>query len=125
MSKPSSATPAQPRRDILRVEPRWAWHYRTLVALRDHLVLEQQAPQTADKFDRDFIRALLAKEPDALEEINAAIERILSGVYGACETTGRRIPPERLRASPWIRCICPTTLTDATAPFRPGCNKQR
>lgn len=103
MPKPSSVKPAPPRRDHLWVEPRWAWHYHTLVALRDHLVQEQQAPQATDKFDRDFIRALLAREPDALGEINAAIERILRGDYGFCEVTGRAISPPRLRAAPWTR----------------------
>ncbi len=91
------------RRDLLRVDPRWAWHFRTLVALRDHLMQEQRAPQATDQFDRDFIRALLAREPDALEEINAAIDRILRGDYGICESSGRRIASERLRAAPWTR----------------------
>ena len=103
MSKPSSARPARPRHDRLWVEPRWEWHYRTLVALRDHLVQEQRAPQSADQFDRDFIQALLARETDALGEINAAIERILHGTYGVCEMTGRRIAPAQLRAAPWVR----------------------
>ena len=98
---------------ILRVDPKWAWHYQTLVALRDHLVEEQRRTTTGasdaaretedstDKLDRDFIRALLAKELDALGEINAAIERILCGTYGVCVMTGRHIPSLRLRAAPW------------------------
>src|SRR5688572_20158783 len=81
----------RPPRDRLHVDRRWAWHYQTLVALRDHLVQEQQAPQSTDGFDRDFIRALLARESDPLGEINAAIERILRGDYGCCEVTGLRI----------------------------------
>jgi hypothetical protein len=105
MAKFTFAPPsrARPRRDRLRVDRRWAWHYRTLVALRDHLVLERQSPQAGDKFDRDFIRALLARETDPLDEINAAIGRILHGNYGVCERTGLRISRERLRAAPWIR----------------------
>lgn len=92
-----------PRRDRLRVEARWAWHYRALIALREHLILEREFPQAADKFDRDFIRALLAREADPLGEINAAIARILHGEYGICERTGRLIAAERLRAAPWTR----------------------
>ena len=104
----SRTSPAQrlierPRPDRLRVDACWAWHYRTLVALRDHVVRERQGPRTVDKFDRDFIKALLAQEADALGEINAAIERILHGEYGICETTGERIPAARLRAAPWTR----------------------
>lgn len=93
----------RPGRDRLGVDRRWAWHYRTLVALRDHLVQEQRAPQSIDWFDRDFIRALLARESDPLGEINGAIDRILRGSYGYCEDTGRRIASARLRATPWIR----------------------
>ncbi len=100
MSKPN---PARPPRDRLSVDPQWAWHYRTLMALRDHLVQERESPQSADRFDRDFVRALLAREPDALGEINAAIERILCGTYGVCEATGRPIAAARLRAAPWTR----------------------
>jgi RNA polymerase-binding transcription factor DksA len=85
------------------VDPRWAWHFRTLVALREHLVEVQRTPQAADQFDRDFIRALLAREADGLEEINAAIDRILRGDYGVCESTGRPIAAARLRAAPWTR----------------------
>jgi RNA polymerase-binding transcription factor DksA len=97
---------AQPSRDRLRVAARWAWHYQTLVALRDHLVQERQCPQAADKFDRDFIRALLAREADPLAAVNAAIERILRGEYGRCEASGLPISRERLRAAPWARRRC-------------------
>jgi len=112
-----SARPPAGRRDLLRVDLQWAWHYRTLVALRDHLVAEQRradtgavpaagpaGPERSDEdFDREFIRTLVARERDALGEMNAAIERILHGGYGLCEATGRPIPPERLRAMPWLR----------------------
>jgi RNA polymerase-binding transcription factor DksA len=107
------------RRDALQVDPKWAWHYRTLVALRDHLAAERMkadtppppagtapapAPVHSDEdFDREFIRALVAREQDALGEMNAAIERILHGRYGVDEATGRPIPPELLRARPWLR----------------------
>jgi RNA polymerase-binding transcription factor DksA len=103
---PLHSTPSfrsQSRRDRLRVDARWAWHYRTLMALREHMILEQRFPEAADKFDRDFIQALLAHEDDPLGEINAALERILHGEYGVCELTGQRIKPERLRAAPWTR----------------------
>ncbi len=98
-------SPAASRRDLLRVDRRWAWHYRTLVALRDHLVAEARAATVdgTDRFDRDFIRALLAREPDPLAEINAAIERILRGSYGVCVATGWPVPAARLRAAPWVR----------------------
>jgi RNA polymerase-binding transcription factor DksA len=82
---------------------RWAWHYRTLVALRDHLVQQSRSPQATDDFDREFVRTLLAHEPDALAEINAALARIADSRYGRCEHTGQPIDAARLRARPWTR----------------------
>jgi hypothetical protein len=82
---------------------RWAWHYRTLVALRDHLVQQSKSPGKTDVFDRDFVKTLLARERDPLGEINAAIRRIEEGHYGVCEHTGRPIDANRLRALPWTR----------------------
>lgn len=81
----------------------WAWHYRTLVALRDHLVQQSTSPQTGDQFDKEFIRTLFANERDALGEIIAAIDRITQGRYGMCEHSGLPISATRLRAMPWAR----------------------
>lgn len=81
----------------------WAWHYRTLTALRDHLVQQSTSPGTADDFDREFVKTLLAHEPNALAEIKAALQRITQGRYGICERTGRPIDATRLRALPWTR----------------------
>jgi len=97
----------------------WDWHFRALVALRNHLEQEARARRLqageagdpgpggktvvdADRFDRDFVRALLANERDPLDAVNAAIKRIFRGNYGVCEATGRLIPPPRLRATPWL-----------------------
>ena len=48
------------------------------------------------------------REPDALdaaraavEQIDAALDRIKAGTYGICVTSGLAIPQERLRAIPW------------------------
>lgn len=57
----------------------------------------------SDAYDRDFALNLLAKEQDALSEIEQAIQRAESGVYGICEMSGNRIPKERLEAIPFAR----------------------
>lgn len=57
----------------------------------------------SDSYDRDFALNLLAKEQDALNEIEQAITRAESGVYGICEMSGDRIPKERLEAIPFAR----------------------
>lgn len=105
MTKPDPSGPPSPPHRPARPHggARWAWHYRTLVALRDHLVRQSTSPQTADVFDREFVRTLLAHEPHALAEINAALERIAAGRYGLCERSGQPIEAERLRARPWAR----------------------
>lgn len=57
----------------------------------------------SDAYDRDFALNLLAKEQDALSEIEQAIRRAETGVYGVCEMSGNKIPKERLEAIPFAR----------------------
>ena len=57
----------------------------------------------SDAYDRDFALNLLAKEQDALSEIEQAIARAESGAYGICEMSGKRIPNERLECIPFAR----------------------
>jgi RNA polymerase-binding transcription factor DksA len=56
-----------------------------------------------DNFDRDFALSLLSSEQEALNEIEAAIERIHKGTYGVCEVTGEPIKDDRLEAVPFTR----------------------
>lgn len=57
----------------------------------------------SDSYDRDFALNLLAKEQDALSEIEQALGRCDRGVYGICEMSGDKIPKERLEAVPFAR----------------------
>ena len=50
---------------------------------------------------RDLDLALSAQARDAVEEIDAALERISNGTYGICVKSGKPIPQERLKAIPW------------------------
>jgi len=53
-----------------------------------------------------LLATLEARDRRVLDEIDAAEERLTEGRYGACETCGRRIPVERLRALPFARrCV--------------------
>lgn len=56
-----------------------------------------------DNFDRDFALSLLSSEQEALNEIEAAIDRIHKGTYGVCEVTGEPIKEDRLEAVPFTR----------------------
>jgi RNA polymerase-binding transcription factor DksA len=102
------------------VPSKWAWHYRTLLRLRDALRLAANEHETAGRepFERDGadaldratdetedsnVRAELAREGTELAEVEAALGRLAAGTYGICEATGLPIAPERLRALPWTR----------------------
>ena len=62
-----------------------------------------QGDAGSDAYDRDFALSVLAKEQDALYEIEQAIRRIDRGVYGVCELSGDKIPQARLEAIPFAR----------------------
>lgn len=62
-----------------------------------------QADAGSDAYDRDFALSLLAKEQDAIYEINEALKRIDAGMYGICEMSGDTISEERLEALPFTR----------------------
>ncbi len=59
-------------------------------------------------FDQELTLSSLRSENDALDQIEAAIERIEDGSYGQCETCGVEIPASRLAAIPYaaecVRC---------------------
>ena len=62
-----------------------------------------QGDAGSDAYDRDFALSVLAKEQDALYEIEEALKRIQRGTYGVCEISGRKIPQARLEAIPFAR----------------------
>jgi RNA polymerase-binding transcription factor DksA len=117
--RPLSTLPVSPR-----IPARWAWHYRTLSLLRERLFGERRgnlqtaadpiehcgmddADAATDEFDHELAVSQLSAEQDALYEIDAALQRIITGAYGLCEETGTRIPAARLRAIPWTRYCAP------------------
>ncbi len=62
----------------------------------------------SDNADQELTLSLLGSDKDALDQIEAAIERIEDGSYGECETCGAKIPQSRLEAIPYaaqcVRC---------------------
>jgi len=64
---------------------------------------QHQGDAGSDAYDRDFALSVLAKEQDALYEIEQALRRIQSGTYGICEMSNRKIPSARLEAIPFAR----------------------
>jgi DnaK suppressor protein len=66
------------------------------------------AELASGNFDQEFTLSLMGNEEDALDQIEAAIERIEDGSYGDCETCGGKITKSRLEAIPFaaqcVRC---------------------
>lgn len=104
------------------INPKWAWHQRVLLELRERLLQERgeqlsaaaeplerhsmdDADSASDEFDHNLALSELSAEQDALFEIEEALKRIANGSYGTCEETARRIPAERLKAVPWTRFV--------------------
>ena len=62
----------------------------------------------SDNSDQELTLSLLGSDKDALDQIEAAIERIEDGSYGRCEECGGKIPKSRLDAIPYaaqcVRC---------------------
>ena len=127
--------PSRPRKAIQRPRSKWAWHRRTLLALRrrflqEHLEKMRESlgqaepargdPPADEREADDFPLALLAREQDALNEINDALERIEQGTYGVCEVTGLPIPAARLRAVPWARQLRSVAQFHEHTPHRTG-----
>ena len=100
--------------------PKWKWHYRVLLGLRDRLLQARSAQLHAaaepldagvvdvaesatDEFDHDLALSRLSTDQDALYEVEEAIRRIENGSYGICEETGKQIEAVRLKAVPWTR----------------------
>lgn len=109
-----------PVTDINSIRRDWRRFYRNLLELRERLTEQvgglakesaeqidgyslHMADSGTDNFDRDFALTLLSSDKDALSEIDAAVQRIVAGTYGACELTGKKIPRARLEAIPWTR----------------------
>lgn len=83
-----------------------------------------QGDAGSDAYDRDFALSVLAKDQDALYEIEEALLRIKKGTYGLCEMSGKRIPTPRLEAIPFARltveCQSQWEKEYGTKKFRPS-----
>jgi DnaK suppressor protein len=77
--------------------------HNTTTSMPNHM-----AELASGNFDQEFTLSLLGNEEDALDHIEAAIQRIEDGAYGECETCGAKIPKSRLEAIPYaaqcVRC---------------------
>ena len=60
----------------------------------------------SDAYEQEFSLDMVKAEEDTLGEIQAALERINAGVYGACTSCGSKVKKARLNAIPFAQfCI--------------------
>ena len=60
----------------------------------------------SDNFEQEFTLSLMENDGGTLEQIEAALERIETGIYGACIECGGRIPKTRLNVIPYTpHCV--------------------
>jgi DnaK suppressor protein len=55
----------------------------------------------SDNFEQEFTLSLIETDGNTLAKIEAALDRIEEGSYGACEECGAKIPKQRLMAVPY------------------------
>jgi DnaK suppressor protein len=55
----------------------------------------------SDNYEQEFSLSLMENEGAVLEKIQASLDRIEEGTYGACEECGAKIPKTRLNAIPY------------------------
>ncbi|MBP7830276.1 MAG: TraR/DksA C4-type zinc finger protein [Kiritimatiellae bacterium] len=79
------------------------------------------ADQGTDNFDREFALNLVSSEQDALYEIDEALQRIETGLYGSCDSCGKPIEKARLKALPFAKmCVhCKSESEKGRSKFRP------
>ncbi len=71
----------------------------TLDEINDSRAAEYEEEVTLSD-DKEYLSKLIEQDARGLEEINHALEKILDGSYGKCESCGEAIGRERLEAIP-------------------------
>ena len=86
---------------------------------KDHAKMTSMPNHMAElgsgNFDQELTLSLLGSEKDALDQIEAAIERIEDGGYGPCEECGGKIPKARLEVIPYL-ALCVMCVTTGRGP---------
>ena len=77
-------------------------HQGTLDEINDARVTEYEEEVTLSD-DKEYLSKLIEHHTRGLEEIDDALQKIISGTYGICERTGEPISRERLEAIPTAR----------------------
>jgi RNA polymerase-binding transcription factor DksA len=83
-------------------------HGDVVAAARDANADDEHDPEGATiAFEREQLAALLTQARRRVEELQSALDRVLEGGYGRCESCGEPIDPVRLEARPTARTCIP------------------
>lgn len=89
---------------------------------KDNDISYRSEEQGTDNFDRDFALNRVSLDQDILFEIDEALNRLVLGTYGICDSCGRGIEKMRIKAVPYSRmCIaCKSQNENNRKMFRPS-----
>ena len=73
------------------------------------------ADSGTDSFEEDVRLSRMESAGEEIGEIDEALGRILDGAYGTCESCGKLISIERLRAIPYARLCLPCKQSEEEA----------
>ena len=75
----------------------------------------------SDNYEQEFSLSLMENEGAALDKIQASLDRIEEGTYGACEECGAKIPKTRLNAIPYATlCVKCASHQEGTSSRNPS-----
>jgi DnaK suppressor protein len=64
---------------------------------------DEEGAEANHNLSKHLILSSLARDRFILNDVELAIQRMQTGVYGICDACGVTIPDARLRALPWAR----------------------
>lgn len=82
-------------------------HEQIVAASVDSNADDEHDPEGATiAWEREQVRALLARARRSVHDLASALDRVAAGTYGVCATCGKDIPPGRMEARPdAARCV--------------------
>jgi len=86
---------------------------------KDNDVSYRSEEQGTDNFDRDFALNRVSLDQDILFEIDEALNRLVLGTYGICDSCGRGIEKMRVKAVPYSRlCMACKSQSETARTFK-------
>jgi DnaK suppressor protein len=108
ISDPRTSDPliSDPRTTLQAERARLRVEIAAVIVAPDPMTYGSQAAAASQVFEQQRDLALREKNEQHLAAVEAALDRLGAGTFGACVRCGRRIAPERLEALPWAaHCI--------------------